>query len=67
MDWSVWKNGSSYPNTALSTQDCITDFSVGGGYGAANSGNTTYAINSHWWGNGNSYSWSWNAHGVFVR
>ena len=65
-DWANWKSGSSYPHTALSTQYCMTDFALGGGYGGL-AGNDSYAINSHWWGNGNEYSWNWNAHGVFLR
>ncbi|MCO4764582.1 MAG: hypothetical protein KC502_23940, partial [Myxococcales bacterium] len=67
-DWSIWKNGSSYPHTALSTQYCLSDFAVGGGYGNASGTNDdSYAINAHWWGAGNSHTYNWNAHGVFVR
>ena len=47
--------------------NCVTDFSVGGGYSDAGSGINAHAINAHWWGAGNSFTNSWAAHGIFVR
>ena len=67
-DWASWTNGKSYGPSSLSTLHCLSDFSLGGCYDNCNNGgNDTYAINSHWWGNGNEYTWNWNSHGFFVR
>ncbi len=47
---------------------CVTDFSLGGGYDNAGSNTkNSYAINAHWWGSGNSNSYSWKSHALFVR
>ncbi len=62
-----WKTTSDYGRLGLSTQYCVTDFAVGGGYGSASSGDDAYAINAHFWGSGNSQTHSWAGHAVFVR
>lgn len=69
-DWSNWRGtyANYYYYTSLSTTECLSDFAVGGGYiNAAANSDDSYAINGHWWGNGNTYTHNWNSHGVFVR
>ena len=47
---------------------CVTDFALGGGYHEIKSAaDNAYAINAHWWGDGNKYTNSWKAHALFVR
>ncbi|MEY3013329.1 MAG: hypothetical protein RIT45_2064 [Pseudomonadota bacterium] len=68
FDWDAWDGNVWYGYQNYQKTRCVTDFSVGGGYGNANvTHNDSYAINAHWWGNGNEYTWNWNSHGVFVR
>lgn len=67
FDPQQWGNGKNYGPSSFSTLHCITDFSIGGGYYDLSSGKNAYAINSHWWGDGNNQSYSWNSHGLFVR
>ncbi len=68
FDWENWSSNKQYGVTDFLSTRCVTDFAVGGGYYDAKAAdNDSYAINAHWWGNGNEYNWNWNAHGVFVR
>ena len=68
MDWAALSNGKSYGPSSFSTMHCLSDFAVGGGYYDVKAGgDDAYAINAHYWGNGNDQTNSWNAHGVFVR
>ncbi len=62
-----WNKQPSYDYMSLLTMRCLSDFAVGSGYTSMGSTDDKYAINSHWWGNGNSYSNSWKTHAVFVR
>ena len=68
MDWAALSNGKSGGPSSFSTVHCLSDFAVGGGYYDVKAGgDDAYAINAHFWGNGNDQTNSWNAHGVFVR
>ncbi|MEY3011904.1 MAG: hypothetical protein RIT45_639, partial [Pseudomonadota bacterium] len=68
MDWSQTTNGKSYGPSSFSTMHCLSDFSLGGGYYDAKANNDdSYAINAHYWGNGNDKTSSWKSHGLFVR
>ena len=67
FDWEAWDGNAWYGYQNFLKTRCLTDFAIGSCYGACESGNNAKSINSHWWGNGNSYSHSWNSHGVFVR
>ena len=49
---------------------CVTAFGVGSHYGGGTSGNTGWAINYHWWGEGNwriANNGYFHSLGVFVR
>ncbi|XP_062503330.1 uncharacterized protein LOC134180241 [Corticium candelabrum] len=46
---------------------CISDFGVGGGYYNMAKADYAYAINAHYWDNGNDYTHSWGSHAVFIR
>jgi hypothetical protein len=48
-------------------QSAITDFSVGSSYYMRANADDRYAINAHWWGNGNEQTNDWATHAVFVR
>ena len=46
---------------------CISDFAVGGAYYNKASAKDDYAINAHWWGNGNTQTDDFLTHAIFVR
>eukprot|EP00043_Microstomoeca_roanoka_P018393 m.196378 g.196378 ORF g.196378 m.196378 type:complete len:1530 (+) comp16817_c1_seq1:88-4677(+) len=46
---------------------CITNFGIGSGYTDVVSGDDTFAINAHWWGNGNTDTYNWRSHAILVR
>ena len=62
-----WNTHPSYGYMGGLTMYCLSDFAIGGGYHDMNTTNEKYAINTHWWGNGNGHSHSWKTHAVFVR
>ena len=48
------------------TTNCLSDWSFGGGYYDL-SGVNAYALQGHYWGNGNTYTNDFRSHGLFVR
>jgi hypothetical protein len=65
---SIFQNGSGNygARDGIDTR-CVTDFAFGGGYNDLSAADDRYAINAHWWGNGNEYTNDFRAHGLFVR
>ncbi len=67
MDWPASSNGKTYGVSSFSTLHCVSDFAVGSGYYDMGTADDQYAINAHYWGNGNDQTASWQSHGLFVR
>ena len=66
-DWDYTQYTHNYGPDDGKTTNCVTDFGMGAGYYDLAAGANAKNLQAHYWGQGNTYTSDFKAHGLFVR